>query len=185
MIYILSYLIGCFQSGVVLSQLYGLQDPRYAGSNNIGATNMWRLNGWLFGVITFLLDGLKVVSVYLLSMYLKYSDHSLLLMSLVTLGHLYPIQSINQGGKGIACAIIMLILFNYQIGLMACCVWSATYYFFKNSGVASSFAMTVALLATYTFPNDINIMCLRLILVICLYKHRNNIQDAINEYQLS
>ena len=35
------------------------KDPRYSGSNNIGATNIARTSGWRLGMITLILDVLK------------------------------------------------------------------------------------------------------------------------------
>ena len=40
-----AYLFGSLSSAVVISQLFGLPDPRTAGSKNPGATNVYRLGG--------------------------------------------------------------------------------------------------------------------------------------------
>ncbi|MDG2348558.1 MAG: glycerol-3-phosphate acyltransferase, partial [Gammaproteobacteria bacterium] len=66
MIFLTAYLLGCIQSGVLISKVYNICDPRLAGSNNIGATNMWRLHGWKFGVATFIFDVLKIFLIYVI-----------------------------------------------------------------------------------------------------------------------
>lgn len=42
---ILSYLVGCFPSGLVLGKLFYKKDIRQFGSGNLGATNTFRVLG--------------------------------------------------------------------------------------------------------------------------------------------
>ena len=56
---IFSYLIGSIPFGLLISLLMKKKDPRYSGSNNIGATNIARTSGWRLGMITLILDVLK------------------------------------------------------------------------------------------------------------------------------
>ena len=41
----IAYLLGSVSTGVVISKLFKLPDPRKEGSGNAGATNVLRLNG--------------------------------------------------------------------------------------------------------------------------------------------
>ncbi|MFD2496854.1 glycerol-3-phosphate acyltransferase, partial [Mammaliicoccus vitulinus] len=56
---ILSYLFGCFPSGLVLGKLFYKKDIRQFGSGNLGATNTFRVLGKKAGFIVMFLDIFK------------------------------------------------------------------------------------------------------------------------------
>lgn len=183
MIFLIAYLLGCIQSGVLISKFYNICDPRHAGSNNIGATNMWRLHGWQFGVATFVLDILKIFSIYVIGNYYYSGQYNIILMSLGTLGHLYPIHTPLQGGKGIACSFMLLLLYNPFMFIITAGSWLISYKITSTSGTSSSIAMFICLGLSFIYPSDLNIIFVRIILILCLFKHRINIKDAIIEYR--
>src|SRR5436190_15835767 len=53
-----SYLVGAIPFGYLIARAHGVDIFR-AGSGNIGATNVWRVLGWRWGVLVFLLDFAK------------------------------------------------------------------------------------------------------------------------------
>ena len=184
MIFLTAYLLGCIQSGVLISKIYNICDPRLAGSNNIGATNMWRLHGWKFGIATFIFDVLKIFLISVIGTYHYHNEqYNIILMSLGTLGHLYPIHTPLQGGKGIACTIMLLLLYNPFIFMVAVVSWLVTYKLTNTSGTSSSTAMFICLGLSFIYPTDLNMIFVRIILILCLFKHRINIKDAIIEYR--
>ena len=56
---VLAYLLGSIPFGLVMARVFGLGDIRKIGSGNIGATNVTRLVGKKFGVLTLVLDAAK------------------------------------------------------------------------------------------------------------------------------
>ena len=54
-----AYLFGSLSSAVVISRLFGLPDPRTAGSKNPGATNVYRLGGRIPALLVLIMDILK------------------------------------------------------------------------------------------------------------------------------
>lgn len=56
---ILAYLIGSIPFAVVMSRLFGLDDPRNYGSGNPGATNVLRSGNKLAALLTLLGDAAK------------------------------------------------------------------------------------------------------------------------------
>ncbi len=67
---VLSYLVGSFPTGVVISRRrYGL-DVREMGSGNIGATNVTRVFGWGAGVFFLLIYFFKCYKLLFLIVYL-------------------------------------------------------------------------------------------------------------------
>lgn len=101
-----AYLAGAVPFGLVIAKLAKGIDPRKAGSGNIGATNVSRLCGFGWGVLTLILDVLKgYAPVYLAGAFFG----SFWLMGLAgaatVLGHMYPVFLGFKGGKGVATAI--------------------------------------------------------------------------------
>jgi len=106
---VLAYLLGSVPWGVVLTRLFTSADVRRQGSGNIGATNVSRVAGPAWGLLTFTGDVLKgAVPVYLALIYAdKTAAPSDLLLAMVCLaaflGHLYPLfMKFKNGGKGVA-----------------------------------------------------------------------------------
>ena len=57
--FITSYLICAIPFGLLISKILNRQDIREHGSKNIGATNVARVLGKKYGLITLILDSLK------------------------------------------------------------------------------------------------------------------------------
>jgi acyl-phosphate glycerol 3-phosphate acyltransferase len=55
------YLLGSVPTGLLLTKLFSKMDPRHAGSQNIGATNIYRTAGKKLGILTLVGDVLKGV----------------------------------------------------------------------------------------------------------------------------
>ena len=55
------YLLGSVPTGLLLTKLFSKGDPRHAGSQNIGATNIYRTAGKKLGILTLAGDVLKGV----------------------------------------------------------------------------------------------------------------------------
>src|SRR3989304_8237604 len=100
---LLAYLVGSISSAVLVSRLFGLPDPRQAGSHNPGATNVLRLGGKWPAALTLLGDVLKgFVPVFIAKIFLINPWGIGLIGLLAFLGHLYPLYFNFVGGKGVA-----------------------------------------------------------------------------------
>ena len=51
-LFVIAYLIGAIPTGVILSKLFGHGDLQRRGSKNIGATNVTRVMGKKWGILT-------------------------------------------------------------------------------------------------------------------------------------
>ncbi len=108
----IAYLLGSIPTGVIVARAFGANDPRNAGSKNIGATNVGRTAGKLAGVITLIGDLLKGAAPVLAAASLT---NDVRLISLVGfsafIGHLFPVFLGFRGGKGVATACgVMLVV---------------------------------------------------------------------------
>ena len=122
---IIAYLIGSINFSVILSKKMAGFDVRDKGSGNAGTTNMLRSVGKKAAAITLVCDILKgVVSILIAILMNKIFPNSngALLVQIagvaVILGHTFPIFFKFKGGKGVATSLGVLIMSNWQIGLI-------------------------------------------------------------------
>ena len=122
---IISYLIGSINFSVILSKKIAGFDVREKGSGNAGSTNMLRSVGKGAAALTLICDILKgVVAIgiaILLGNMVQDSNKELLLQIagiMVIVGHTYPVFFGFKGGKGVATSLGVLLLSNWQIGLI-------------------------------------------------------------------
>lgn len=115
---VFAYLLGSIPWGVVLTRTFTSVDVRKLGSGNIGATNVSRVAGSTWGILTFTGDVLKgAVPVYLGLIFAGENQVSgdlfLAIAALAAFfGHLFPLfMKFKNGGKGVAtCAGCFLVL---------------------------------------------------------------------------
>lgn len=122
---VIAYLIGSINFSIILSKRMAGFDIREKGSGNAGTTNMLRAVGKKAAVITLICDILKgVVSILiavLAGKIVKNLDNALLVQLagiFVIIGHTFPVFFKFKGGKGIATALGVLLMINWQIGLI-------------------------------------------------------------------
>lgn len=122
---IIAYLVGSINFSVIISKRMAGFDVREKGSGNAGTTNMLRSVGVKAAIITLLCDILKGVVVILIAILIGNIVDGLddaLLVQLagifVIVGHTFPIFFGFKGGKGIATSLGVLLMINWQIGLI-------------------------------------------------------------------
>ena len=122
-IVILSYLVGSIPTSILISKAVKGIDIREHGSGNAGGTNVFRVLGWKFGVLTIILDALKgAIAVILISrLYLgsfpfpnatPFDDFTLVQIIagiVAVIGHIWTVFAGFKGGKGIATSLGFLI----------------------------------------------------------------------------
>ncbi|MCI0356733.1 MAG: glycerol-3-phosphate 1-O-acyltransferase PlsY [Acidobacteria bacterium] len=110
-----AYLLGSLMGGLIVGKLRGGVDIRAAGSGNPGATNAWRTQGPVFGMLVFVIDVGKGILATLvlprlalpgLAQEAAFAAWTPYLCGLgVMLGHVYPVFFGFRGGKGVATLI--------------------------------------------------------------------------------
>ncbi|MEH6823366.1 MAG: glycerol-3-phosphate 1-O-acyltransferase PlsY [Motiliproteus sp.] len=183
---LIAYLLGSVSSAVVVCQFLGLKDPRTLGSNNPGATNVWRTGSRLAGMTTLVADILKGALPVWLAQQLKLDNHIVALCGLCAmLGHLYPLYFRFRGGKGVAtflgaCLALLPILALCQIG-----IWLLLAGLFRLSSQASlATAVATPILCWWLTPTYLPVLSLMSLLLIV--RHRDNIRKLLqgNESRL-
>ena len=142
---LVAYLLGSLSSAIIVCRLAGLPDPRSGGSGNPGATNVLRLGGKKPAIITLAGDLLKGLLPVLLGHALGLAPVELALVGLAAfLGHLYPVFFRFQGGKGVATALVVLIGFDWVVGLATVATWLAVAFVTRYSSLSALLATGLA-----------------------------------------
>ena len=122
---IIAYLIGSISFSVIISKKMAGFDVREKGSGNAGSTNVLRTVGKKAAIITLICDILKGVVGILIAMLagkiIQGLDNALLVQLagiFVIIGHTFPVFFKFKGGKGIATSLGVLLMVNWQIGLI-------------------------------------------------------------------
>lgn len=119
---IIGYFIGAIPFGLVVSKMVGT-DVREEGSRNIGATNVSRVLGKKYGLITLVCDCLKgFLPMYVAAAFLGDSESKEFVVAttgvFAVIGHMFPIYLKFKGGKGVATGLgVFLYLSPAAIGI--------------------------------------------------------------------
>ena len=176
LVILFSYLCGSVPFGLVISYIFKKDDPRSIGSKNIGATNVLRTSGLLFGLLTLMLDVLKGFIAIKITLMLN-SDIVGLSMTFVIVGHIFPIWLKFKGGKGVATFIGVLLAYNFQLFLLFTFTWLFCAFIFKYSSLSAINALITNLLSTIAF--DLNYIYFIIVSFLILTKHFSNIQRLL------
>ena len=191
---IIAYLIGSINFSVIFSKKFAGFDVREKGSGNAGTTNMLRSVGKGAAGITLLCDVLKGVVAILIAIALgnifQCDDKALLVQVAgvaVVLGHTFPIFFQFKGGKGVATSLGILLMSNWQIGLI-CLIFALLLMILTRMVSLGSCAAAVLYPVLTLFINEHYIvsegsgyLIYSIILaIIVLFNHRENIKRIMN-----
>ncbi|HIJ78451.1 MAG TPA: glycerol-3-phosphate 1-O-acyltransferase PlsY [Deltaproteobacteria bacterium] len=185
-----AYLVGSIPFGLVFGKMAGI-DVRTEGSCNIGATNVTRLAGKKFGIITLVFDVLKGVIPMVLAGALLAEDGNLELWvalcgGMAFLGHLYPIYLGFKGGKGVATALGIFLYLAPLAALLDILVFVGVVY---NWGYVSLGSLTAALmmpgLVWLLYQSPTVTVLAGLLGVLIWVKHHQNIGRLIRREEKS
>lgn len=175
---LLAYLLGSIPFAVVVSKLYGLDDPRSHGSGNPGATNVLRTGSKSAAAFTLLGDAAKGwLAVWLASHF----DGGALAIAgagiAAFLGHVFPVFLKFRGGKGVATALGVLAGFHPMIALVAMATWLVVALVTRYSSVAAIAAAAEAPFATWILSGSSELATAAgLMSALLIWRHRGNVQ---------
>ena len=195
---IIAYCIGSVNFSVIISKKMAGFDVREKGSGNAGSTNMLRSVGKKAAAITLVCDILKGVVAIVIAMILGNIVPDMnkeLLVQIagiaVVLGHTFPVFFGFKGGKGVATSLGILLMTNWQIGLI-CLVFALVLMILTRMVSLGSCAAAILYPVLTLFIND-NYTVLTegkngntyfvysvILAIIVLYNHRSNIKRILN-----
>lgn len=190
---VIAYLIGSINFSIIFSKKFAGFDVREKGSGNAGTTNMLRSVGKKAAALTLVCDILKgVVAIgiaILVGQIVNAANKSLLVQVAgiaVVIGHTFPIFFGFKGGKGVATSLGVLIMSNWEIGLICLGVAIVFIALTKMVSLGSCVAAILFMILSY-FIKD-NYIVLEgsgyfiysvILAIIVLFNHRTNIVRLI------
>ena len=189
---IIAYLIGSINFSVILSKKMAGFDVREKGSGNAGTTNMLRSVGKKAAAITLVCDVLKGVVAILIAMLIAKTvqgSNGALIVQIagiaVILGHTFPVFFKFKGGKGVATSLGVLIMSNWQIGLI-CLVFALILIALTQMVSVGSIAaailypvLTLFIPQNYIVPGNYLIYSI-ILAVFIVFNHRENVKRLLN-----
>lgn len=188
---VIAYLIGSINFSVILSKKMAGFDVREKGSGNAGTTNMLRSVGKKAAAITLICDILKGVIAILIAIlmgkFISGANGAVLVQVAgiaVIVGHTFPIFFKFKGGKGVATSLGVLIMSNWQIGLI-CLVFAIILIALTQMVSVGSIAaailypvLTLFIPQNYIVPGNYLIYSI-ILAVIIVFNHRENVKRLL------
>lgn len=188
---IIAYLIGSISFSVIISKKMAGFDVREKGSKNAGSTNVLRTVGKKAAVITLLCDVLKgvvaVLIAYIVGKYVDNVDRAILVQVAalcVVIGHTFPIFFKFKGGKGVATSLGIVLLLNWQIGLI-CLVFALVLMILTRMVSLGSISATIlfpvlTIFITENYLVEGNYIIFGILLAaFVVYNHRANVKRIL------
>ena len=188
---LIAYLLGSISFSVIISKKMAGFDVREKGSGNAGSTNVLRTVGKKAAILTLICDCLKgviaVLIAFIAGKIMKNLDGALLVQLagiFVIIGHTFPVFFKFKGGKGVATSLGVLLMVNWQIGLI-CLVFAliimALTRFVSLGSVAAAIlfpVLTIFIHTNYLVPG--NYIVFGIILgAFVIFNHRSNVQRLL------
>lgn len=196
---IIAYCLGSINFSIIISRKMAGFDVREKGSGNAGTTNMLRTVGKKAAAITLICDILKgVVAILLAYAFGKIVEdaNAPLLIQIagvaVIIGHTFPVFFGFKGGKGIATSLGILLMVNYEIGLICLIFALLVMALTKTVSIGSIMAailfpvLTLVIHDKYIVGDNYIIFGI-IVALIVIYNHRENIKRIVsgNENKLT
>ncbi len=192
---IVAYLLGSISFSVIISKKMAGFDVREKGSGNAGTTNVLRAVGKKAAIITLICDILKGVIAILIAVLagkiIKDLDNSLLVQLagvFVILGHTFPVFFKFKGGKGVATSLGVLLMTNWQIGLI-CLVFAIILIVLTRMVSVGSIAAAILFPVLVIFigqnyivlaSNFSYVIYSVIIAIFVIFNHRENVKRIFN-----
>ena len=188
---IIAYLLGSISFSIIISKKIAGFDVREKGSGNAGATNVLRSVGKKAAILTLICDCLKgvlaILVAFVVGKIVKNLDESLLIQLagvFVILGHTFPVFFKFKGGKGVATSLGVLLMTNWQIGLI-CLVFALVlmvltrFVSLGSIGAAILFPVLTVFIHTNYLVNGNYIIFAIILAVLVVFNHRTNVQRLL------
>ena len=189
---VIAYFIGSINFSVIIGRKMAGIDVREKGSGNAGSTNVLRTVGKKAAVLTLICDVLKGVVAVLIATLVgkiwKELDGALLVQLagiFVIIGHTFPIFFKFKGGKGVATSLGVLLITNWQIGLI-CLVFALVLMALTQMVSVGSIGaailypvLTLFISQNYIVPGTYIISSI-IIAILVVFNHRSNVKRLLS-----
>jgi acyl phosphate:glycerol-3-phosphate acyltransferase len=182
-----AYLLGSIPWGLLLTRCFSSVNILEQGSGNIGATNVRRLAGFHFGLMTLTGDVLKgMIPVIIAWNMIGYDGiQSQLFLCIVAmssfLGHLFPIYlRFKNGGKGVATAFGCFLIISPWACLSSLLTFIACAFISNRVSLGSLFASAVLPVAVWIETGlPLIAACSATFSIMIFFRHQENIKRLL------
>jgi len=181
--FLISYLLGSIPFGKIVTKILTGKDITKTGSQNIGATNVYRSVSKKAGLLVLILDGIKpMLALVLISYFFNeyYQNFKFLYFFISIVGHVFPIWLMFKGGKGVACFFGGFLIISPIPTLISMAVWMVTVKITKISSLGA--LLSIFLLTIYQLIfiyGTLNKVIILLLFFLIFLKHSSNIKRLI------
>ena len=179
---LLAYLFGSLPIGLLVGRMVKGIDVRDYGSGNIGASNVWRIMGPLWGTAVFLFDFCKgyFPTVLTTRIHAHHPDISPWLPVVVglaaILGHNFSPFLRFKGGKGVATSLGVVFGLSPTAAAVGFAVWGVCLLVTRYISVSSMIAAVTTSGVLIFFHHDLpHVLFAFLVALFVVLKHRPNI----------
>ena len=176
-----SYLLGSINSGVLVSRLFKNDDVRTKGSGNAGATNVARVYGFKYGLVTLGGDVLKAIISGILGKLLFGDPGQVIACAACMIGHAWPVFFEFKGGKGVSVGAGIIAVLDWRVLVIAVSIFLVvvliTRYVSLGSMLAAiSFPILLAIMSSPLWYQELLAVWVACIIV---FLHRANIKRLL------
>jgi glycerol-3-phosphate acyltransferase PlsY len=197
----IGYLIGMIQMAYLIGKLKGI-DIREHGSKNAGMTNVTRTIGKKWGAFVFAFDMLKCVGAFLLASWIfggynwffvpsnMQASRGILELGILPgmyaaigaiLGHCFPAWLKFRGGKGVSCALMLVLMIDWPVALAAFIIGVIPFIITRYISLGSLIYTFVAIPAMIFFGHNLEAIILMTgVTTLIWFLHRENIKHLLN-----
>jgi len=177
-----SYLAGSVNFSILVTRLAGRGDIRRYFSGNPGTSNVYRILGKWWALLTLVLDAGRGALVVGLALRIFDSPWAFVMASLFCLGgNLYPLFHDFKGGKGVATALGFYLVISPVAAIGWGIIWIVIVgYWIGQASVGSLAAMFACPFFLFILgAGTIEIGLSVVLFAVVAYTHRNNIRRLI------
>ncbi len=177
---LLSFLFGSLPIGLMVGRMVKGIDVRDYGSGNIGASNVWRTMGPLWGIVVFLFDFCKGYFPASFAAHAAHVQHLTPWLPIgaglaAILGHNYSPFLKFKGGKGVATSLGVVYGLSPLAAAVGFGVWGLCLLVTRYISVSSMIgAVVTSAVLIYRHPDLPHILFALLVTLFVMVKHRSN-----------
>ncbi len=185
---VISYLLGSFNTSIIVSKSMLGVDIRNYGSKNAGMTNALRTMGGKKALIVIAGDVAKG-ALAILTAHLLFQNDSAQLYAYAKLiaaifavsGHIFPLYFHFRGGKGVLTSAAVLLFYDWRIMIVLFAVFFTAYFLTRYVSLGSMLAAACLPFLMYYYYRDIPITLVgALITAGLIIMHRSNIRRLLH-----
>jgi len=174
------YLLGSLSFSIVYSKLALGNDVRKSGSGNAGATNMARVFGFRYGILTLLCDMLKCSVAMILGYHLAGEMGFAVSCASTMIGHCFPLFYKFKGGKGIAVGAAIAFGLDWRIFVFGWIIFLLVLVVSKRVSIGSIVIAVWICIGAFLFcePFEYHILAV-FMMIFVIWRHKDNIKRII------